>query len=154
NFYFQTQGLTGENVSLDGFAYHRDKYVDGTFQIGGPILKDKLWFFTGLQSRREHFSEPGTPPDEPKREDDDRTFFKGTYDINQKNKLTVSLHNDFYNIPTTISITHPIETAITETGSNPTPNVIWSSTINDKTLLEVKYAGFYGHDIGEPQNGK
>lgn len=154
NFYFQTQSLTGENVSLDGLGFHRDKYLDGTFQIGGPIMKDKIWFFTGLQSRREHFSEPGTPPDSPKREDDDRIFFKGTWDINQKNKLTASLHDDFYNIPATISVTQPIETAITEKGSNPTPNVIWSSTINDKTLLEVKYAGFYGHDIGAPQNGK
>ncbi|HSP05964.1 MAG TPA: TonB-dependent receptor [Acidobacteriota bacterium] len=154
NFYFQTQGLTGQNAEIDGIPYHRDKYLDGTFQIGGPIMKDKVWFFTGFQSRREHFSEPGTPPESPKREDDDRIFFKVTYDINQKNKLTASLHDDFYNIPLNVTVTQPIETALTETGSNPTPNVMWSSTINDHTILEVKYAGFWGHDIGKPQNGK
>lgn len=154
NFYFQTQGLTGENAELDGFAFHRDKYLDGTFQIGGPILKDKIWFFTGLQSRREHFSEPGTPPESPKKENDDRIFFKFTYDMSQKNKLTFSLHDDFYYIPFSITALQPIETALAETGSNPTPNLIWTSTLNDHTLLEVKYAGFYGHDIGEPQNGK
>lgn len=154
NFYFQTQGLTGQNAELDGFAFHREKYLDGTFQIGGPILKDKIWFFAGLQSRREHFSEPGTPPESPKKEDDDRFFFKITYDMSSKNKLTFSLHDDFYYIPFSISALQPIETALAETGSNPTPNLIWTSTLNDHTLLEVKYAGFYGHDIGEPQNGK
>lgn len=154
NFYFQTEGLTGDNAEIDGIPYHRDKYLDGTFQIGGPILKDKIWFFTGLQSRREYFSEPGTSPDSPKRELDDRIFFKGTWDINQKNKLTFSLHDDFYQIPLAVTITQPIETALSETGSNPTPNFMYSGTINDHTLLEVKYAGFYGHDIGEPQNGK
>jgi outer membrane receptor protein involved in Fe transport len=154
NFYFQTQGVTGANAEIEGIPYHRDKYVDGTFQIGGPIMKDRIWFFGGWQSRREHFSEPGTPPEFPKKQDDDRYFFKITADINESNKLTFGLHNDYYKIPGEITITKPFDTALTETGSNPTPNVMWSSTINDKTYLEVRYAGFYGHDVGEPQNGQ
>lgn len=154
NFFYQTQDLTGENVAIDGIPFHRDKYVDGTFQIGGPIIKDKIWVFGGWQSRREHFSEPGTPPEFPKKENDDRYFAKVTADITAKNKLTVSIHNDYYEIPGEITITKPFETALTETGSNPTPNVMWSSVINDKTYLEVRYAGFYGHDVGEPQNGR
>jgi outer membrane receptor protein involved in Fe transport len=154
NIYWQTDGLTGENAIIDGIPFHRDQYIDGTFQIGGPIVKDKIWIFGGWQSRREHFSEPGTPPEFPKQQDDDRYFFKVTTDINQKNKLTFSLHNDYYEIPGEISITRPFETALTETGSNPTPNVMWSSTLNDNTFVEVRYAGFYGHDVGEPQNGQ
>lgn len=153
NFYWQTQSLTGENAELDGIPFHRDQYLDGTVQLGGPIIKDKIWIFGGWQSRREHFSEPGTPPESPKKEDDDRYFAKVTFDINSKNKITASIHNDYYNIPGEISITSPIETALVETGSNPTPNVMWTSTLNDKTFVEVRYAGFYGHDIGKPQNG-
>jgi hypothetical protein len=154
NFYWQTQGLTGNNAEIDGIPYHRDKYTDFTFQMGGPILKDKIWVFGGVQTRREHFSQPGTPPESPAKEDDDRYFIKGTVDINSKNKLTVSLHNDYYDIPEQVTITQPIETALVETGSNPTPNVMLSSVLNDKTYLEVRYAGFYGHDIGKPQNGQ
>ncbi|HSE41177.1 MAG TPA: TonB-dependent receptor [Acidobacteriota bacterium] len=154
NIFYQTDALTGENAEIDGIAFHRDQYIDGTFQIGGPIIKDKIWIFGGWQSRREHFSEPGTPPEFPKKQDDDRYFFKVTVDINDKNKIVGSLHNDYYEIPGEISITRPFETALTETGSNPTPNVMWSSTLNDNTFLEVRYAGFYGHDVGEPQNGQ
>jgi hypothetical protein len=162
NFYLQTQGLTGSNVSIDPdgegpsgpVPFHRDEYRDFTFQLGGPILKDKLWFFGGVQARREHFSEPGTPPEFPKKEDDDRYFLKVTYDVSKANKLQLSLHNDYYNIPGEISLTHPFDTSIVEKGSNPTPNVMWTSVLNDKSILEVRYAGFYGHDIGAPQNGK
>ncbi len=153
NFYWQTQGLTDQNVEIDGIPFHRDKYTDFTFQMGGPILKDKLWFFGGVQTRQEHFSQPGTPPEFPVEENDNRYFFKFTYDVTQKNKLTFSLHNDYYEIPEQVSITKPFESAITETGSNPTPNVMWTSVLNDKAILEVRYAGFYGHDVGEPQSG-
>jgi outer membrane receptor protein involved in Fe transport len=153
NFYFQSQGLTGNNAEIDGIPFHRDQYTDLTAQVGGPILKDKLWFFGGVQTRREHFSQPGTPPESPVKEDDDRFFFKFTYDVNQANKLQFSLHNDYYNIPEPVTITKPLESALVETGSNPTPNVLWTSTLNDKTILEVRYAGFYGHDVGKPQNG-
>lgn len=153
NFYFQTQGLTGNNAEIDGIPYHREKYTDLTAQVGGPIFKDKLWFFGGVQTRREHFSQAGTPPESPVKEDDDRYFFKFTYDINKSNNLHFSLHNDYYNIPEPVTVNKPIETALVETGSNPTPNVLWTSTLNSNTILEVRYAGFYGHDIGEPQNG-
>jgi len=153
NFYWQTQGLTGDNAQIDGIPYHRQEYRDGTAQVGGPILKDKLWFFGGWQARRDHFSQPGTPPDSPVRENDDRYFFKFTYDINQKNKLVGGLHNDYYEIPAPVSITQPIETAISENGNNPTPNIMYTSILNDKTTLEVRYAGFYGKDRGVPQTG-
>lgn len=163
NFFFQTQGLTASNVTIDGegpdgepvpYSFHRDRYTDFTAQVGGPIVKDKLWFFGGVQTRREHFSEPGTPPEFPKKEDDDRFFVKATYDINHKNQIQASLHNDYYAIPGEISRTKPFDTALTETGNNPTPNALWTSIINEKTILEVRYAGFYGHDVGEPQNGQ
>lgn len=153
NFFWQTDSLTGQNAEIDGVPFHRDRYTDFTFQMGGPIIKDKIWVFGGVQTRREHFSQPGTPPESPVKEDDDRYFIKGTVDVNSKNKLTFSLHNDYYSIPEQVTITQPIETAVVETGSNPTPNVMWSSVLNDKTYLEVRYAGFYGHDVGEPQNG-
>lgn len=153
NFYFQTQGLTGNNAEIDGIPYHRERYTDLTAQVGGPILKDKLWFFGGVQTRREHFSQPGTPPESPAKEDDDRYFVKLTYDLNKSNNLQFSLHNDYYSIPEPVTVTKPIEAALVETGSNPTPNVLWTSTMNDRTILEVRYAGFYGHDVGEPQTG-
>lgn len=160
NYYYQTQSLTGNNLSKeqlealgDPQPFNRAQYSDLTFQIGGPIKRDKIWFFAGFQTRREHFSEPGTPKQFPKEEDDDRYFFKVTTQINEKNKVVAELHNDYFNIPRTISFSLPNEASLTEKGNNPTPSVLWTSILSDKTFLEVRYAGFYGIDKGDLNSG-
>lgn len=153
NFHYQSQSLTGQNVESNGFAYNMDKYQDATFQLGGPLIKDRIWFFTGFQSREEHFSEPGTDPKFPKREDDVRYFLKLTADINDQNKISASIHDDYYNNPLELSVTKPFETSLKNTGHNPTPNISWTSTFSEHAVLEVRYAGFYGKDHGKPQNG-
>jgi hypothetical protein len=38
-------------------------------------------------------------------------------------------------------------------GSNPTPNVTYTGVLSDKTYLEARFAGFYGHDLGKPNDG-
>lgn len=162
NFYYQTQSLTGQNKTIpidsgDGGVveqpFHRDEYVDFTAQFGGPIKKDRIWFFGGVQARREHFSEPGTPPEFPKKEDDNRIFFKVSSQLSERNKLVAELHNDYFNIPRDLSFSYPIEASLTERGNNPTPSVLWTSILSDKTFLEVRYAGFYGTDRGDPNSG-
>ncbi|HEX9636780.1 MAG TPA: TonB-dependent receptor [Acidobacteriota bacterium] len=155
NFFYQSDALTGTNTTIplerpDGTVvdqgFNRDQYVDATFQIGGPVMRDKVWFFAGLQARREHFSEPGTPPEFPKEEDDNRIFFKVSAQLSENNTLVGQLHNDYYTIPRTISFTVPPESSFAEKGSNPTPNVTWTSIVSDKLFYEVRYAGFYGND--------
>ena len=64
NYYFQSQGLTGRNTTAEeecrrqrrggclaagGCPFHREKFHDATFQLSGPIVKDKLWFFASYQ---------------------------------------------------------------------------------------------------------
>jgi hypothetical protein len=162
NFFWQTDALTGTNTTIalerpDGTVvdqgFHRERYTDATFQIGGPIQKDKIWFFAGLQTRREHFSEPGTPPEFPKEEDDNRIFFKVSAQLSENNTLVGQLHNDYYTIPRTISFTSPPETSWAEVGNNPTPNVTWTSIVSDKIFYEVRYAGFYGKDRNDLNTG-
>ena len=68
NFYFQNQGLTSRNTTDEqdgGLPYNRDKYNDATFQLSGPVVKDKLWFFGSYQYQRDYESQAGTDPDFP-----------------------------------------------------------------------------------------
>jgi hypothetical protein len=51
NFYWQPSALTGVNTTLTDpdsgviYGFHRDQYRDFSAQAGGPIRKDKVFFF-------------------------------------------------------------------------------------------------------------
>ncbi len=72
NYYWQPAAVTNTNVKLESpdtgemLGFNRDMYQDFSIMSGGPIMKDKLWYFGGLQYRWDRFSEPGTDPKFPK----------------------------------------------------------------------------------------
>src|SRR5262245_920891 len=55
SYYGQPSGLTSQPVHLPastGTGYKRIKYHDFTTNAGGPIVRDRLWFFGGYQYLR------------------------------------------------------------------------------------------------------
>ena len=156
NFYFQDQSLTGRNTTDDlddGLPYNRDEYKDTTWQLGGPILRDKFWFFGSYQYQRDYASQPGTPPEFPAKFSAKRYFFKLNYQINQDNRLQFQQHDDFYRIPDRASATTAPSTLTVENGHNPSPGFLWSSVLSPTTVIEARYSGFYGVDHGDPLDG-
>jgi outer membrane receptor protein involved in Fe transport len=155
NFYFQDQGLTSRNTSDEqdgGLPYNRDKFNDLTFQLGGPIVKDKLWFFASYQYQRDWRSQPGVEAQYPVKENADRVFGKLNWQINSKNKVMFSYHDDYYDLPfQQTAFTAPSSIQV-EYGNNPSPGVTFTSVLSDKTYLELRYSGFYGNDHAKPLN--
>ena len=102
NFYFMNQGMTGRNTTDaqdSKLPYHRAEFKDTTWQVGGPVKKDKLWFFGSFQYQKDADSQPGTDPAFPARSSAKRIFWKVNYQVNEKNKVQVQEHDDFYDIP-------------------------------------------------------
>ncbi len=159
NFFWQPPDLAGENVQLKDpasgtmYRYNRSEYLDFSMNAGGPIKKDRLWYFGGVQWRHDHFSEPGTDPEFPKMQNDSRYFGKTTWQVSKNNKINASLEFDGMRLPRTVSITNPYEVSGAEVGGNPVPNVSWTSVLSDRTFVDVRYAGFYGWDKWEPNSG-
>jgi Carboxypeptidase regulatory-like domain/TonB dependent receptor-like, beta-barrel len=153
NFYWQPHSLAGQNATIDGIPYNRDRYYDFTANVGGPIKKDKLWFFGGTQYRQDWYSEPGIDPTLPQKSNDWREFGKVTWQATKNNKITGFLEWDGFKLPRPVTVSQPFETTGAEAGNNPVPNISWTSVINDKTFFEVRYAGFYGVDKWVPNSG-
>lgn len=156
NFYWQTQDLTARNTTDaqdSGLPYNRDTFVDTTWQLGGPVIKDKLWFFGSYQYQNDADSQPGTDPNFPAKSSAKRYFWKVNYQINQNNRIQAQTHDDFYRIPARATPTTAPSTLSIETGHNPSPGVMWNSVLSSTTVLEVRYSGFYGVDHGDPLNG-
>ena len=65
NVYFQCPGPDRAQyrptMQDGGEPYHRDEFKDTTWQLGGPIKKDKFWFFGSFQYRRTPSRSPPRP---------------------------------------------------------------------------------------------
>ncbi len=161
NFYWQTQGLTDRNTTAEqdgGDPYHRDKYVDATFQLNGPVIKDKLWFFVSYQHQRDFQSVAGVPAEFPNRFEADRVFGKINWQLTKNHKLMFAYHDDYYRIPcadTNCNALTAPSTIKVEHGHNPSPNVTYTGVLSDKTYIEARVSGFYGKDHADPlQDGE
>ncbi len=153
NLYFMNDKLTGRNTTDDeddGLPYHRDKFMDTTWQLGGPAVKDKLWFFGSFQYQKDSDSQPGTAAEFPARSSAKRVFWKVNYQITDAQKVQVQYHDDFYRIPGRATALTAPSTLGVENGHNPSPGVMWTNVISNKTFVEARYSGFYGVDHGDP----
>ena len=151
--YFQTNGLTSRNtteVADRGFPYNRDTFRDIAAQLGGPFVRDRLWFFGAYQDQRDYDSQPGVNPLYPAKNDARRVFWKFNFNINANHRLLHGYHDDYYWIPqvpsaftseTSLSLSH---------GDNPTPNFVYTGVLSSTTLVEARYSGFWLNSSTDP----
>jgi hypothetical protein len=143
NWFSQYQALTDNNTPDEPLPFHRDQFNDATFQVGGPLQRDRMWWFGSYQYRRDLYSDPGTPPDLPTQDMQDRVFGKLTWQLTPTQTLMIAYHNDHWRLPSTITVSTPHEASSMNKGHNPTPTATWHVLLNDRTTFELRYGGFY-----------
>jgi hypothetical protein len=101
SYYGQPSALTSQPVTLPylGSAarrsgYGRARYQDFTSNLGGPAVRDRLWFFGGYQRLRDHDSQPGTDPALPRTYEVQKFFAKLTWRLAPDWQLVQSVHNE------------------------------------------------------------
>ena len=62
-------------------GYERARYRDFTTNLGGPVVRDRLWFFAGYQYLRDYDSQPGTDPAFPRTYEQNKIFAKLTWQL-------------------------------------------------------------------------
>ena len=99
-YYAQTAGLTSQPVLLRPLppragesAYERAKYRDLATTLGGPVVRDRLWFFTGYQYLRDYDSQPGADPVFPRTYEQNKVFAKLTWRFSPAWQLMQSVHD-------------------------------------------------------------
>src|SRR5471032_1048115 len=114
-------------------------YWDATGQIGGPIIKDKLFFFSGVQ----YFNRQDRPAGfsgEFTSEKDPRTLNKLTWAATQNIRIEGFVEWDKYDIAGRGASVKRPTTAVTalEPSSETNWNVQMTWTIDSKTMLNVR----------------
>ncbi len=150
SFFFIDDALVGNNTPDEEFPYQIDYQQTFTQQIGGPLLRDKLWFFGALELTRNRNSQVGVNPEFAARRHVWRPYFKVNAQISSNDNIEFMYNDNNFVSPNPASRTRPTETIGVENGHNPTISARWTHTFSSATLLEVKGGGIYIRDRLDP----
>ena len=162
DFYFQFDGLTDETVKVDettglvtddGIPFQRDTYRDFTGSIGGPISKDSLWFYFGVQHKRDLFTNPGVASEIPSGDSLERYDFKISAQLSENHKLDALFHQEVWTFDDVVTPFVTADATGSESGTNPSWKAGLTSVFNDTTLMEINYAGWWGDDLWQSLTG-
>lgn len=151
--YIQAEAWNGSNSDDPDLAPPAEAYYNGHLSIGGPFIKDKLWFFTAaqyLQRRRTITGFEGGPSvyDQP------RIFLKLTWQPNENNRFSMFLHADLYNGNNRSASAYTTPEA---TRDQVSPEIAFNGSylhiFSDTTFLETKFAGFMSYYKLKPHMG-
>ena len=171
---YENDAMTGENVSDEILEINPDltpgktHYVtDNTFQIGGPIKRDKAWFFTSFQYYRPKVAPAGYPPDPPhaypdttgvgpeaRQESSPRFLFKPTLKLGASDQLTGFFETDSYTVDgRAIGANVAREAGLHQDSPEVAWNGNYTKVLNSTSVFDVKYSGFWGYYYLTPYNG-
>jgi len=154
SYYAQADALTAQPVVLPvprgsqpESGYERRRYRDLAANLGGPILRDRVWFFAGYQYLRDYDSQPGTDPAFPRQYEQDKVLVKLTWQMTPGLRLISSFHNEFWVDPQRPTLATPFEATQRVSGRVPTTtfghvthvlssNTVWDARVGRFVLAE------------------
>jgi hemin uptake protein HemP len=161
SYYGQTANLTSQPVRLliPGSnqltsGYERAKYRDLTTNLGGPAIRDRLWFFGGYQYLRDHDSQPGTDPKLPRTYEQNKVFAKLTWQLAPGWQLVQSMHDEFWVNPEQPTVAKPFDATLRLHASVPAITFgQLTHTLSANTLWDVRVGRFVYSREDDPSTG-
>ncbi len=152
-FLYQGDDWNDSNSDDPDLQPPKQGFFDGNFHLGGPIIKDKLWFFLGLQYYRTKRYPAGFP--EPVDYKQPRSFIKFTYQPNRDNRVQAFFEYDRYDgINRGASAKTSPEATVEQKSPEKVWNVSYLHIFSDTTFMEAKFAGYVGYYYLEPEQGR
>lgn len=148
---------TGDSLSdefagggVGGLNPRTESEIDSTAQIGGPMLRDRLWYFLSAQYYKLESSDGGPI----RTEESPRAFAKLTWQASANNNVETWVEWDRYDIIGRggDGVT-PLEATVIEDAPEYVWNLSWRSVLSSNTILNVSYGGYDGFYYLDPHNG-
>lgn len=121
-------------------------FIDFTATLGGPIKKDRAWFFLGYEYWRDGYAMPGEDPDMIPEWYTDRFDLKLSLRINDKNLLDFKGAFTDWGYPASPNQFISPSASAGEVGDDTIWGMSWQSIFSDRTFMEVRYSGWKSND--------
>ena len=150
SYYAQTAGLTSQPIvrplsarSTRQTGYERVEYRDLATNLGGPVVRDRLWFFTGYQYLRDYDSQPGTDSAFPRTYEQNKIIGKLTWRLAPSLQLVQMVHDEFWVNPEQPTLARPFEATLRRHASVPAMTFgHLTHTLSPNTLWDVRVGRF------------
>jgi TonB dependent receptor-like, beta-barrel/Carboxypeptidase regulatory-like domain len=160
SYFGQTSGLTSQPVLLpvagrqSPSGYQRVRFRDFTTNLGGPVARNRLWFFTGYQYLRDYDSQPGTDPALPRTYEQNKIFAKLTWRLTPSLQLMQSVNDEFWVSPQTPTLVTPFVATQRLNASVPTMTFgHLTHTLSSNTLWDARVGRFVYSRKDDPSSG-
>lgn len=150
--YYSDDSLSEDisDSSLSNLNPRTESFLDVTAQLGGPISRDKLWFFLSGQFLEEETTFGGPI----RTETDPRAFAKLSWSANERNSVDLWAEWDRYDIEGRgADAFTPIEATVTEDAPEYVWNFSWRSILSENTIFNLAYGGYDGYYYLDPASG-
>lgn len=136
-----------------GITSPMEKLMDANVHLGGPITKDKLWFYAGLQWYNSQDWVTGFPYARNYKQP--RGFVKLTSQLTNKTNVNFSIEYDNYNgTYRGASATVSPEATVNQIDPEWVGSFSLTHIFSQSTFLDIKVAAFSGYYNLEPRTGR
>ncbi len=143
--------LVGNNTPSEPFPYDVHFSYQTTFEIGGPIIKDRVWFYGIAPYARSLTTGVGVDPSLPANAGwTFKPFFKATLKPAAQDNFDFTFDDNRFCCSATASRTTPIYAQTVEHGHNPVIAAHYTRTFGSATFAELKGGGIYIRDNFTP----
>ncbi len=133
--------------------YNQGEFLDITGTLGGPIKKDRLWFFGSYEHWRDLHTFPGQDPNSSEWFSD-KYDLKLTGQLNPSNMLELKGYRDAgWGFPAALDGFTELSASQGEEGDTTAWGLSYQSILSDSTFLEVRYSGWESTDLNLSQTG-
>lgn len=148
--YFTPSSWVGNNTPNEPFPFHIDYSRQATAELGGPIKKDRVWFYGALPWSMQQSSNVGVDPAFAHGGHNLKPFLKSNFRFSEHDLGDLTFNDNIFCCSATASRTAPVETQTIEHGHNPVLAGHWTHTYGTATLFELKGGGIYIRDNFTP----
>jgi hypothetical protein len=160
-YYAQSSALTSQPVILPvtngtqpSSGYERARYRDFSAGLGGPVSRDRLWFYGAYQYLRDYDSQPGADPASPRKYEQDKIFGKLTWRMTPSLQVMQSFHEEFWENPDPPTLATPFEATVRHHASVPSStfaNVTYAPS--SRSVWDLRVGRFVLDQHDDPATG-